>query len=164
MLELSIMDTENPLKKYQKKLDGDSDMKSEYITALGESNSDYSDSDSDSGAARDNFKVIIPKSRGKSRDKYRDRYREEIFAQLIKCQNVLSKTKRKVYKLEADADKEEIISRYIKLDLNNAQVENTELKEKLSQTKLKLTRARVENWVHRVISMMLCVWFLYSLF
>ena len=142
--------TTNNLHMYQKSLDDDSDLKSSFVHAGKESDSD-SDSDEDA------CKIIIP-SRPKKRDTDTS---QELLFQLIKQNQVLSRTQRKMYEIQSELDKEEISTRYIKLDLNNTQVKFDETKVKFKECKRQLSHARIENWVGRIVVLMYFIFQIY---
>jgi len=67
-----------------------------------------------------------------------------------------------MYKLEATIDKEEIITRYIKLDLNNCQVELTDIKKKYKVCRNVLKFARFEMWAIISSSIMYVLVYMYT--
>jgi Fe2+ transport system protein B len=75
---------------------------------------------------------------------YKKKYSEtmkELVYQLVKQNSVLSKTRKKFYKIQSLLDKEEITSRYIKDELKNIQLELKQTNENLDRKKVEL----VEN-------------------
>jgi hypothetical protein len=135
----------NSLNMYQKTLDSNKDMKTSFIDA------EVDESESED----DRCEIIIPKRKKK---RGIDTGHELLF-QLIDQHKVLVKTQKKMYKLQAELDKEEISTRYIKLDLNNTQVKLEDSNVKLKECQIALLHSRVENWVVRVISV---VYILYT--
>ena len=123
--------TTSNVNMFQKVLNEDdgmkSGMKSSYVNAENES-----DSESD-----DTCKIVIPRSKKKNHDTS-----QELLFQLIRQNQILSKTQKKL-------DKEEVTARYIKLDLNNTQVNLDETKDKFKVCKKELKHARIENWIVR---------------
>lgn len=133
---------------FQQQLDNDKDLKASFVQA---ENSE-TDSESESDACR----IILPKKHKKNKNN-----NNELLYQLIKQHKVLSKTQKKMYEIQSELDKEEVINRYIKLDLNNSQVQCEELKNNLEEREGKLFNSQVENWVHRVVSAMFFLYHLY---
>lgn len=127
------------LNMFQKKINEDNDIKSSYIS----SSALNFDSDSESDA----YKIVIPKN---NRKKNTDTTSQELLFQLLKQHKKLLKTQKRMYKLQSEFDKEEIKGRYVKLDLNNAQVSVEESKEKLKINSDLLFKSRVENCIWRV--------------
>ena len=123
--------TTSNVNMFQKVLNEDdgmkSGMKSSYVNAENES-----DSESD-----DTCKIVIPRSKKKNHDTS-----QELLFQLIRQNQILSKTQKKL-------DKEEVTARYIKLDLNNTQVNLDETKDKFKVCKKELKHTRIENWIVR---------------
>jgi hypothetical protein len=131
------------LHMYQKTLDGDSDMKSSFLHA------ENNDSDSDSESEKDTCKIVIPRSKKKNSDTS-----QELLFQLIRQNQVLSTTHKKMYKLQSELDKEEITTRFIKLDLNNTQVKLDETNDNFKECKKQLQYAHIENWTTRFIMLL----------
>ena len=127
------------LNMFQKKINEDNDIKSSYIS----SSALNFDSESESDA----YKIVIPKN---NRKKNTDTTSQELLFQLLKQHKKLLKTQKRMYKLQSEFDKEEIKGRYVKLDLNNAQVSVEESKEKLKINSDLLFKSRVENCIWRV--------------
>lgn len=125
------------LNMFQKKLDKDNSIKHTFISK----EVDSSESDSDS------VEIIMPKIK---RKKNSDTNNELLF-QLLHQSQLLSKTQKKMYKLQCEIDKDEISTRYIKLDLNNAQVKIEDLKDRFSVCKKTLSNVKFENTVLRCI-------------
>ena len=137
---------------FQKNINEDSEVKNAFIKA--------EKVDSDSEYDSDNkCKIIIPKSKNKNKDTS-----QELLAQLMNQNQVLSKMQKKFYKLKTEMDREEITSRYIKLDLNNAQVKLDENKEKLNIVKKQLQNSRIENLSFRVMTISYIVFHIYFFF
>lgn len=145
------METKDNVRIFQKNLDDNQDMQSEYINADHKSDSD---SDSDSEIC----KIMFPKHKRKDNTDTS----QELLYQLMRQNEVLSKTQKKIYKLKSELGKEEITARYVKLDLNNAMVKVDEYKQKLDKTNKILHRSRVENWVWRILILLYVVFQLYS--
>lgn len=105
------------LKKYQKELKNNDDDKKHFI------NSNISDIDSDSGSESEieqPLKIVSRKKKSSHIDTM-------LMEHLISQQKAFLKAKSKIYKLRNEIDTEEVKTRYIKLDLNNAQVKIDEL-------------------------------------
>lgn len=138
----------NSLNMFQKSLASDKDMKNSFVDA----DADESDSDDD------RCEIIIPKRKKKKSD---DTSQELLF-QLLKQHQVLAKTQKKMYKLQAEIDKEEISTRYIKLDLNNTQVKLEESEGQLKECQTALVYAKIENWSTRVIFVIYTLYTIWS--
>ena len=136
------------LHMFQKNLNEDTELKSSYINAENsESDSDYSDDNND---PKNECKIIFP---NRSKNKNIDTS-QELLSQLIKQHQVISNTQKKMYKLKSELDKEEITSRYIKLDLNNTQIKLEESKVQLETSKQQLTNSKIENWTLRSVMLL----------
>lgn len=115
------------LKNFQRYLDVNEDEKRHFVN-----NEVVSDSDEES----DTIKIVHPK-------KYKKKNGVDIMLmeQLISQQNAYLKAQKEIYKLHTEIDTEEIKTRYLKLDLNNTQV-NVELltkqRDESSQKYLKI--------------------------
>lgn len=145
-------DSTNTLHMFQKNVDKDSDVKKAFVNSeKNNSNSDDSDSDYDN----DTCKIVIPK-----RKKHNDTSQELLF-QLMNQNQVLAKTQKKMYQLKAEMNKEEVTSRYIKLDLNTAQVKLSETQAKLKIAKNQLLHSRIENWSLRAIAVAYILFHIY---
>lgn len=122
---------------FQKTLDNDKDMKNSFI------NAEVDESDSED----DTCEIIIPKRKKK---KGIDTSQELLF-QLIKQHHILSKTQKKMYELQSEIDKEEVSTRYIKLELNNTQVNLEKNNVLMKECRTHLLYAKIENWSVRCI-------------
>ena len=138
---------------FQKSLKDDTDMQASFISA---GNTILHDSNSDSD--EETCKIVFPKQK---RSKHSDTS-QDLLHELIKQQQVLSHTQKKMYKLQSAIDSEEISTRYIKLDLNNTQVKLDETTEKLNVCGKLLNKAIVENFVCKGIIIFGLVYEVYS--
>lgn len=138
-------------KQYQEELDQDQDMKSDYLNAEVSS----SESSDDEGSRSLDFNVVLPKS---SKSKRRYDTEQQLFVQLMNTQKTLMKYQKKNYKLQSEIDKSEIENRYIKLDLNNAQVKINKYKEDIKDIKAVLKKTKRDKIVMMVI---ICLFVLY---
>jgi hypothetical protein len=86
-----------------------------------------------------------------------------LLQELVNQQKLYISSQRKVMKLQTEVDTEEVKTRYLKLDLNTAQVLADERKSKLYETKCKLTRAQIEVWVSRVTFVLLFLVYMYRM-
>ena len=138
---------QEPVKNLQEKLSKDSDLKREYIE---NSYSSDDEENSFSSSEEDNFqescRVMIPKKKRKKRHST-----DFLLHELISQQKTYMIAQKKVMKLKSQIDIDEVRTRYIKLDLNNVQVEASELKEKLKKLEKSHLYSKVENWVSRVL-------------
>jgi ribosomal protein L17 len=135
---------------FQKALDEDKDTQSSFIC-----NEIKDDSDSDD----DTCKIVFPKQK---RSKYSDTTSQELLHELIKQQQILSQTQKKMYKLQSTINSEEIVTRYIKLDLNNTQVILDETKIKLKKCKKELLDALFKEYSMALICFLYMLWQVYT--
>lgn len=144
------------LHMFQKTLNDDADMKSNFAHApIPESEDEENSSDSET----ESCKIVLPK-RAKKKN---NNTSQELLFQLLLQHKTLSKTQKKVYKLQSELDSEEIKMRYVKLDLNNTQVNLDNTKSKLELCNKELLHARIENWVVRVCFLLYILHSLYSI-
>lgn len=107
------------LKKLQQSLQNDDEEKKHFTEA---ENYSESDSDSDPENREEIIKVLPVKKTSHKIDAI-------LVEHLIQQQKAYLKAHKTIYKLRHEIDHEEIKSRYLKLDLNNAQVKIDELSE-----------------------------------
>lgn len=141
-MNLSEQKVNSNLSSFQKNLKNNKEIQSDYLSA------EFEDDEDDE---QDEVRVVIP-------NKKRVDPSTELLNQLIKQNEALSNAQKKSYKLQSELDKEEIISRYIKLDLNNIQVKLDEMSTKMKIYKKSLFQAKVENWVTRMLILLYMVW------
>jgi hypothetical protein len=108
------MANQSEVKNFQRSLNEDVDEKNRFINAEVEE----SDEDSESEGIR----IVAPK-----KTKKRSQIDTMLMEQLIAQQKAYLKAQKTIYKLRNEIDTEEVKTRYIKLDLNNAQVKVDEL-------------------------------------
>ena len=150
------------LNMFQRNLNEDTDLKSSYVNAENSDSEDSEDSEcSETVESTNACKIIFPKS-NRSKNKKLDTS-QELLSQLIKQHQVSSNTQKKMYKLQSELDKEEITSRYIKLDLNNTQIKLEEYKEQLETSKQQLTNSKIENWTLRSVIFLYIIFKIYCL-
>jgi hypothetical protein len=104
----------------------------------------------DDSESDDTYKIVIPRSKKKNHDTS-----QELLFQLIRQNQILSKTQKKMYRATG-------IARYIKLDLNNTQVKLDETKDKFKVCKKELKHARIENWIVRGLVLLYFLFQIYS--
>jgi hypothetical protein len=139
----------NPeVKNFQKKLDKDEDAKKAFIIS--------ENSDSDLDISSDEETKI-------SKSKCKETISNKLFHRLVEQQDAISKIQKLVYKLKAELSTEEVQARYVKLDLNNAQVKIEELESKLKDTEDKLYMAKTENYVMRAVAVLYLLWIISKL-
>ena len=141
--------TTSNVNMFQKVLDEDQEIRSSYVQA---------ENDSDSDSEEESCKIIIP---SRPKNKNTDTSQELLF-QLIRQNQVLSKTQKKMYQLQAELDKEEVTARYIKLDLNNTQVKLEETNDKFKIYKKELKIAQIEIWIVRGLAILYFFFQIYS--
>jgi hypothetical protein len=133
------------VKNYQKNLDKSEENKKHYVQA--EVDSDY-DSSSDEEKAPSIAKSSNHPLSGK------------LFQRLLEQQEANMRAQKLIYKLRKEIDTEEVQTRYIKLDLNNAQVKIGELEEKARCAETELFKARVENYATRTLLVLYIFWYI----
>ena len=143
---VKILMTNPEVKNFQKKLDNNEEVKKAFIF------SENSDTDLSS---EDEIQI--------SKSKVKEPISNKLFHRLVEQQETINKIQKLVYKLKAELSTEEIEARYVKLDLNNAQVKIEDLKTKLKDTQDKLYLAKTETYVMRVIAVLYLIWCIISL-
>lgn len=134
------------LNEFQKRLSKDKDVQNEFV------DSKYSDSDEEVELQLDTKK----KSKGY--------LYENIFRQLIKQQNAYLKSQKKIYELKSEIDTEEVKTRYLKLDLNNMQLEKTELQESNKTLNKELYDKKLEILVYKALILLQFLGFIFYSF
>jgi hypothetical protein len=102
------------LANFQRSLNENAEEKNQFINA--------GNSDSDSESESETVRLVLPK-----KTKREHPIDAMLMEQLIKQQKAYLKAQKTIYKLQTEIDTEEVKTRYIKLDLNNAQVRIEEL-------------------------------------
>jgi hypothetical protein len=143
--------TTNNLNILQKSLNDDVEMQSNFL------NNEVS-SESESDSESDSCKIIMPKRKKKTDTS------QEMLHQLLLQHKILSKTQKKMYKLQSEIDSEEVSTRYIKLELNNTQVKLEETKLKVKDCKTILSASQAENWITRIFLVLYMFYRLYCIF
>lgn len=116
------------LKKFQHSLNENTDEKNQFINSKIQSDSDI-EIESDSESESETVTLTIPPKKTK-RENHIDFL---LMEQLIKQQKAYLKAQKTIYKLQTEIDTEEVKTRYIKLDLNNAQVRIEDLNKYVSK-------------------------------
>lgn len=112
------MATQSELKNFQRSLDEDVEEKRRYVDAEADVTEDEDTEDEEQEA----IKIVAPR-----KPKKKSNVDTMLMEQLIAQQKAYLKAQRAIYKLRTEIDTEEVKTRYIKLDLNNAQVRIGEL-------------------------------------
>jgi hypothetical protein len=151
-----IISQENSeVKNYQKKLDKDEEVKRHYVEAeLSESDSDLSSDEEESPA--------ITISQVKRKKDLKDPISSKLFQRVLELQETNMKAQKAIFKLRNELNTEEIQARYVKLDLNNAQVKIGELETKGQLTERELYMARTENYATRSLFVIYMLWVILS--
>jgi hypothetical protein len=118
----------------------DKETKDHFISNEVESDSGSSDSETESENEQN---IVIPIERKRKREGINFLLMDN----LTRTQERLSKAQKKIYKLKSEIDTQEVKDRYLKLDLNNREVEI----EKLKQVEAKFFYSRIENWIERTL-------------
>lgn len=87
-----------------------------------------------------------------------------ILQQLFKQQNVVLNSQRTIYKLKNEINREELKMRYLKLDLNNYQIDNEEKRNKINDLNTQLFVSKSENQMFRGLSFLYTVYIIGSYF
>lgn len=140
------------LNMYQKNLDDDKEIQESFIKA------DVLDNESESESESE-YKIVLPKRSKKHSDTS-----QNLLHQLIYQNERLSKIQKRMYTIKAELDREEIINRYIKLDLNNSQINLKDMKYDFEVCNKELKYARIENWVSRISMLLYIVYIFFGLF
>lgn len=147
------MKSSSPLNKFQKNLKEDEELKESFVT-----NEFESSSDDDDDEEQDRCKIVFPKKKKNSDTSH------DLLVELIRQQKILAKTQKKMYSLQSAIDSEEITNRYLKLDLNNAQVKFTETNDKLKKCRKELKNKMIQNYVFLGVSGLFTVYKIYMFF
>jgi len=142
-----------PVRQLQNHLRTDDNMKRNFI----DTNVSSSEEEEDDNKSQ----PMLHKS-GRTRTKYQEK--TTILSELIHQQKLYLKSQRKIYKLKNQIDVEEVRTRYLKLELNNAQVLEKEKGEECKHLFKNLTKVRVENWIMRGLVLVLSVGWGYTLY
>jgi hypothetical protein len=140
------MDNQSNLSNYQKSLNDSADSKKRFLESEGISESESSESEKE---------VKVQKTVTKHR-KVSNGIDMLLMEQYIQQQQQYLKAQKTIYKLKNEIDTEEVRSRYLKLDLNNAQVKIVEMKQKLLKNQNNIHRSTVIN-IFLFVSTMLLV-------
>ena len=106
---------------FQHSLQNDEEEKKNFVSATVTSDDDDGDSSSDYDD-REAIKIVPPK-----KPKKNSHIETLLMEQLVSQQRAYLRAQKTIYKLRTEMDTEEVKTRYIKLDLNNAQVRIDEL-------------------------------------
>lgn len=135
--------------KLNRILRDDDDVRRDFLTK-----ETTSDSESDN-----KLQISFPKKKEKKEG-------SDLLSQLVLSEKQIRKLIKKNYKLKNEIDVSEVTSRYLKLDLSNAQLRVTEIKEEIkAEMDLKnkiINRLRLETIVHQVINVVFLSYIVYS--
>lgn len=141
------------VRQLQDELNTNNDMKQNFIN--GSASDVSSDSDED---VQESCRIMVPKQK-KGRDP-----NTMLLSELIIQQKLYMKSQKKVFKLQNEINVEEVRTRYIKLDLNNAQVTIEEKKEEIKILKSTLSYPHREIWMYRFFVTFGLLLYIYSTF
>ena len=133
----------NNLHMFQKNLDKNKELKEFFVSAEKDEESEESDSSDSEGKE---MKIVLPKRKKKNADTS-----QELLFQLINQHKTLSMAQKKLYKVKTQLESLEITSRYVKLDLNNAQVKLEEMTDDLKNCRESIVKSNNEKAVFRCI-------------
>lgn len=128
------MANQSELKNFQRSLNEDDEKKGHYINAEVEDDTDDSEDEA--------IKIVAPR-----KPKKKSHVDTMLMEELITQQKAYLKAQKTIYKLRTEIDSEEVKTRYIKLDLNNAQVRITELSTQQQETLRKFYKLIAVNIV-----------------
>jgi hypothetical protein len=144
------MSAQSELKKFQRSLDENEEEKRRYVDAELQSEED------DSNSEEEAIKIVAPKKARK-----RSPIDTMLMEQLISQQKQYLKAQKTICKLRTEIDTEEVKTRYIKLDLNNAQVKIAELTE-LERTYRR--KYHEEYTTNKILIMFIISYFIWRVF
>jgi hypothetical protein len=136
------------IKKFQVNLDSDKEAKNMFID-----NEVRSDSDKCSSEDEDRVKIISHRKSGK-----KGAIETMLFERMVSQQHEFLRAKKTIYRLQSEIDIEEVKTRYLKLDLNNLQVQldGEILKNKNTSV------VQLENMTLRVVIVLYVLWCIFS--
>jgi len=137
------------VKDYQRDLNTNESSKRHFIDADADDESEDSD--------QNEVRIIAP-----VRNRKKGHLDEMVMEQLLAQQRAYIKAQKRICKLQTEIDTEEVRTRYLKLDLNNAQVKADEEKETRLKVEKELYNAHVENWVFRLLMVLFMFATVYS--
>lgn len=114
------MANQSDLKNYQRSLDENAEEKRHFIESEVSNTTD--DESSENEDSEEAIKIVAPR-----RSQKKSNVDMMLMEQLITHQKAYLKAQRRIYKLRNEIDTEEVKTRYVKLDLNNAEVRISEL-------------------------------------
>jgi len=143
------------LKNYQKNLDTDLENKRRFVNAENEADHD-SDSEVESDTENgQECRLSLAPRRSKGKTPSIDMV---LMEQLMNLNKDYLKSQKKIFKLQSEIDVEDVKTRYVKLDLNNSEVKNEELKESVHNLSRKLLYSQAENWLSRTVFLVFVLW------
>ena len=142
------------LKLFQQELDNNEDMRQGYINS--KDNSDTS-SESEDDILTPKY-GNVPVYTTKSIKPIKQSTKNLLLRELIKQQKLTMKAEKQNMRLQNEIDLEEVKTRYLKLDLNNAQVKLEEEKEKIEEVEGELRGKRSENLLLKVMFICSVFW------
>jgi len=86
----------------------------------------------------------------------------ELVNQLVLHHKIYTKTQKKIHRIQSELSREEVINRYTKLDLNNAQLRIDELRKKIIDYKTNFQHSHMENVVSRIILVIYIAYLMYG--
>jgi hypothetical protein len=136
------------IKKFQVNLDSDKEAKNMFIDK-----EVRSDSDKCSSEDEDRVKIISHRKSGK-----KGAIETMLFERMVSQQHEFLRAKKTIYRLHSEIDIEEVKTRYLKLDLNNLQVQldGEILKNKNTSV------VHLENMTLRVVIVLYVLWCIFS--
>jgi len=141
------------VRQLQDELNTNNDMKQNFIDG---SVSDVSyDSEED---VQESCRIMVPKQK-KCRDP-----NTMLLSELIIQQKLYMKSQKKVFKLQNEINVEDVRTRYLKLDLNTAQVTIEEKEEEIKILKSTLSYPHREIWMYRFFVAFGLLLYIYSTF
>jgi len=143
------------LKNYQRDIDADHEVKRSFVDAGNET-----DEESDGEDEYGNLPIQIVSQQPKKKA----HIDVMLMAQLTAQQKETFRAQKIIGKLRAQIESDEIRTRYLKLDLNNAQVKAEEETVKTKDLSTKLIKAQLEIWIVRMLFTLYIFWYITRLF
>jgi hypothetical protein len=147
------------VKEHMSELKNNNQLQEEYIKPelfTPFSSDDEKFSSSSGSEKQSKYKVIFPK-----KEKKKNNTSKGLLDTVLKQNKDISDLHKKIYKLKNCIEKDEIISRYIKLDLNNVTVQKDTLQLDIKEHKSNYMYSKIENYITRFI---IILYIMYNVF
>jgi hypothetical protein len=135
------------VKEYQHDLDSNVQARREFVEAENESEPE-----------NQQIRIYAPKQNKKNH------IEEMMLQQFISQQQEYLLAQKKIYKLKTTINTEEVKTRYLKLDLNNVQVDLEKSSNKCKEYENQLYHNKIEVWTTRILLLIYVLYRIYSMF